>query len=92
MNDTDCRRVQVLRYFGDNVFTKEDCHKTCDNCLSAKNVEKRDVTELAQDVVRLVKDLQNQKGVTMLHAVDVFRGSKNQKVRWEVEAAAVRPG
>jgi superfamily II DNA helicase RecQ len=82
MNDTDCRRVQVLRYFGDNSFTKEDCHKTCDNCLTAKNVEKRDITELAQDAIRLVQSMERDKGVTMLHAVDVFRGSKNQKVRF----------
>ncbi|SCZ90878.1 BZ3500_MvSof-1268-A1-R1_Chr1-3g02341 [Microbotryum saponariae] len=80
MNETDCRRVQVLRYFGDNDFTAEMCHKTCDNCLAARNVEKRDVTEIAQDAIRLVQSIEREKGVTMLYAIDVFRGSKIAKI------------
>ena len=79
MNETDCRRTQVLQYFGEQ-FPKEQCHKTCDNCMSPKNVEQKDVTELATDAVRLVSSIERDKGITMLYAIDVFRGSKLQKV------------
>ena len=80
MNETDCRRTQVLQYFGEQ-FPRDQCHKTCDNCMAPKNVELRDVTGLAKDAMGLVKAIQKDKGVTMLYAIDVFRGSKTQKVR-----------
>jgi len=80
MNETDCRRTQVLQYFGEQ-FPKEQCHKTCDNCMSPKNVEMKDVTELATDAVRLVSSIERDKGITMLYAIDVFRGSKLSKVK-----------
>ncbi|GAA5954091.1 hypothetical protein JCM10213_007118 [Rhodosporidiobolus nylandii] len=79
MNETDCRRTQVLQYFGE-IFPREECHKTCDNCMAPKNVEVRDVTDLAKDATLLVKEIQKDKGVTMLYAIDVFRGSKSQKI------------
>ncbi|TNY22018.1 P-loop containing nucleoside triphosphate hydrolase protein, partial [Rhodotorula diobovata] len=79
MNETDCRRSQVLQYFGEQ-FPREQCHKTCDNCMAPKNVELRDVTGLAKDAMGLVKAIQKDKGVTMLYAIDVFRGSKTQKI------------
>lgn len=80
MNEIDCRRVQVLRYFGDHEFTQEDCHKTCDNCRVGKQLVETDVTELAKDAIRLVESIERDAGVTLLHAVDVFRGSKAAKV------------
>ncbi|GAA6009745.1 hypothetical protein JCM11491_001084 [Sporobolomyces phaffii] len=79
MNETDCRRSQVLGYFGEQ-FPKEQCHKTCDNCMSPKDVEMRDVGELATSAVRLVSAIERDKGVTMLYAIDVFRGSKIAKI------------
>ncbi|GAA5845290.1 hypothetical protein JCM9279_004831 [Rhodotorula babjevae] len=79
MNETDCRRTQVLQYFGEQ-FPRDQCHKTCDNCMAPKNVELRDVTGLAKDAMGLVKAIQKDKGVTMLYAIDVFRGSKTQKI------------
>ncbi|KAM0793054.1 hypothetical protein ACM66B_000541 [Microbotryomycetes sp. NB124-2] len=79
MNDIDCRRVQVLQYFGDTTFTKKDCNRTCDNCCAERNLVKKDVTESAKEAVRLVQDIQGDK-VTLLHVVDVFRGSKVKKI------------
>lgn len=90
MNETDCRRSQVLQYFGEQ-FPREQCHKTCDNCMAPKNVELRDVTGLAKDAMGLVKAIQKDKGVTMLYAIDVFRGSKTQKVRSHTSLASRFP-
>lgn len=79
MNLTDCRRSQVLSYFGEN-FNKDDCHKTCDNCMLLNRVEQKDVSEVAQDAIRLVQSVEQDKGITMLYAIDVFRGSQAAKV------------
>ncbi|GAA5983940.1 hypothetical protein JCM11641_001401 [Rhodosporidiobolus odoratus] len=79
MNEADCRRTQVLQYFGED-FRREECHKTCDNCMSPKNLEMRDVADLGKSVVKLVGEFQQDKGVTMLYAIDVFRGSRSQKI------------
>lgn len=79
MNLSDCRRSQVLSYFGEN-FSKQDCHKTCDNCMLVTKMKQQDVSEIAQDAIRLVQSVERDKGVTMLYAIDVFRGSKNAKV------------
>ncbi|GAA5881646.1 hypothetical protein JCM3774_005707 [Rhodotorula dairenensis] len=79
INENDCRRSQVLQYFGEK-FPREQCHKTCDNCMAPKTSEPRDVAELASEVAKLVRALQAEKGITMLYAIDVFRGSKNQKI------------
>ena len=54
MNTTDCRRKQVLSYFGENDFDENECHKTCDNCLEGVAVQKRDVTDLAKSAISLV--------------------------------------
>lgn len=81
MNNTDCRRSQVLGYFGEQ-FSKDNCHKTCDNCMQVHQFEQRDVSSFAKDAIRLVQSMERDKGVTMLYAVDVFRGSKGAKVRF----------
>lgn len=81
MNRTDCRRRQVLQYFGED-FPAEECHKTCDNCQSPKELEVRDITDLARAAVHIAKGVQgDSKGVTMLHALDIFRGQKPARVR-----------
>ena len=79
LNKTDCRRTQVLNYFGEQ-FNPERCHKTCDNCFAGVGIEKVDVTEEAQAAIRLVK-LVYKQSVTMLHCVDVFKGSGAAKIR-----------
>lgn len=43
-------------------------------------MKQQDVSEIAQDAIRLVQSVERDKGVTMLYAIDVFRGSKNAKV------------
>lgn len=80
LNLTDCRRSQVLQYFGEQ-FPQHKCHKTCDNCLRGEAFEFRDVTDVARSAVNLVQELQHEKGVTVALCVSILRGSKVKKVR-----------
>lgn len=79
LNKTDCRRTQVLNYFGEQ-FDPRKCHKTCDNCFEGVGTEKRDVTEESKNAVCLVKEV-FKDGVTMLHCVDAFKGSGAARIR-----------
>ncbi|PWN54448.1 ATP-dependent DNA helicase [Violaceomyces palustris] len=80
MNDTDCRRVQVLQYFNE-AFTADQCHRTCDNCSTNVGCfQKQDVTDLAVKALKLVIELCSTSQVTLLYCVDVFRGSKIAKI------------
>lgn len=86
MNKNDCRRAQVLQYFGE-IFPPEACHHTCDNCCNTakSKAEIADVTIQAKQAAELVRDLaprsSSKGGFTMLHFVDVFRGSQSRNVR-----------
>ncbi|KAG7882259.1 hypothetical protein KL906_000825 [Ogataea polymorpha] len=79
-NTTDCRRQQVLQYFNE-TFNRKDCHKQCDNCINGENfeVEHRDMTAFAKNVINLVKTL-NGENLTVIQCQDVFRGSKTAKI------------
>jgi bloom syndrome protein len=77
-NKTDCRRVQVLAYFGEK-FTKEECEHTCDNCSSDTVFESVDFSKLAQTAMQVVKQLQKNH-VTLLQCVDVLRGATSKKI------------
>ena len=77
-NKSDCRRVQVLRYFGE-TFRREDCNEACDNCTSKSSFETQDYTDYAIAAIALVKRIEKDK-VTLLHCVDVFRGGKGKKI------------
>ncbi|RWS29129.1 Bloom syndrome protein-like protein [Leptotrombidium deliense] len=86
-NKADCRRVQLLRYFGE-IFDQKDCKaypKTaCDNCSSNEQFEERDVTEDAKLVVQTVSNLIGPSGdrnFSLTHIVDIFKGSENAKVK-----------
>jgi bloom syndrome protein len=80
-NKIDCRRVQVLGYFG-QVFEPKVCQKHCDNCLDSSGSAEEDMTEVAVQAIRLVKDLlSKEKNVTKLHCLDVFRGANTKAIR-----------
>ena len=77
-NKSDCRRVQVLNYFNES-FKREDCNGACDNCNSKSSFETRDFTDFAVAAIALVGRIEFDK-VTLLHCVDVLRGSKSKKI------------
>ena len=78
-NRTDCRRVQVLHYFGES-YSKEECGGTCDNCKSDAVFKTMDFTPQAQAALKIVHNVQSSH-VTLLHCVDILRGVTNAKVR-----------
>ncbi|KAK9450719.1 uncharacterized protein V1518DRAFT_380655 [Limtongia smithiae] len=80
-NKTDCRRLQVLRYFNE-AFDAALCHRNCDNCrlVDASSIEIRDITEITKNIIRVVRELQSST-VTLLYCIDVFRGSKTAKIQ-----------
>lgn len=77
-NRSDCRRVQVLSYFNE-PFKSEDCNGACDNCNSKSSFESKDFSSYAVVAIALVERIEHQN-VTLLHCVDVLRGSKTRKI------------
>ncbi|KAF2717666.1 hypothetical protein K431DRAFT_288372 [Polychaeton citri CBS 116435] len=80
-NRSDCRRVQVLAYFNEK-FNRVECHEQCDNCRTQSSFEKQDFTEMAQHAVKLVKHIASDR-ITLLQAVDMFRGTKAKKEEYK---------
>ncbi|MDD2845869.1 MAG: DNA helicase RecQ [Rhodoferax sp.] len=73
---TDCRRVRLLRYFGEE---SADCHN-CDNCLQPPEVW--DATDAARKLLSTVYRLQQTSGVSFGagHTMDIVRGKRTEKV------------
>ncbi|XP_076443905.1 uncharacterized protein LOC143282199 [Babylonia areolata] len=85
-NLADCRRAQVLHYFGEHHFDRERCNivagAVCDNCGSKEMFKLRDVTEDAKEVVKCVRELCSspRNNYTLLHFVEIFKGSQNSRI------------
>lgn len=74
-NTRDCRRSQLLHYFGEN-FPKGKCVKTCDNCRNAFPHETEDRTRIAKAILEAVM---YYKRLTMIQCTDVLQGKKKDK-------------
>jgi hypothetical protein len=59
-NLSDCRRVQLLQFFGEK-FDKAECGSKCDNCSYGGPVEQKDLTPIAITAVQLVGTLRQRK-------------------------------
>jgi ATP-dependent DNA helicase RecQ len=81
---TECRRIQILRYFGE-VYTSlsgevlSACG-ACDNCLTPR--EEFDATDLTQRFLSCIIRIEQLGGfsVGLHHVVDVLRGVSSEKV------------
>lgn len=84
-NRTDCRRAQVLHYFGENFdrqFCRQNRRFACDNCLAETRWVTTDVTEDAREVARCVQTLNERRvNVTVNQLVDIFKGAANKKTK-----------
>ncbi|ESN94423.1 hypothetical protein HELRODRAFT_68914, partial [Helobdella robusta] len=84
-NKTDCRRSQQMFYFGE-TFDKSKCGvfkgALCDNCSSKEKFQIWDASEAAIEIVKGFKEMKMKSydKYTMIHLIEVFKGSKNSKV------------
>ncbi|KAG9436912.1 Bloom syndrome protein isoform X1 [Apis mellifera carnica] len=86
-NKTDCRRTQQLNYFGE-IFDREQCIAnkvtSCDNCRSKDTITMLDATDDAKQIMKAVRDLNNQTrncNLTLVLLTDIFKGSDIKKIR-----------
>ncbi|KAJ2984378.1 hypothetical protein NUW58_g6092 [Xylaria curta] len=73
-NQSDCRRVEILRYFGE-TFSKAQCKATCDNCRSQDQFEQKDFTMYALAVLEIVR---SEGRVTLAQCTDYLMGKKKK--------------
>jgi ATP-dependent DNA helicase RecQ len=73
---TDCRRVRLLAYFGEE---SQPCGN-CDNCASPPDVW--DGTDAARKLLSTIYRVQQQSGISFGagHIMDILRGKKTEKV------------
>lgn len=71
-NQSDCRRTEVLRYFGED-FSAAQCQKRCDNCKSGLAFEQQDFSECAKSAIQVV---QLQERLTGVQCADILIGKK----------------
>ena len=73
---TDCRRVRLLGYFGEE---STPCGN-CDNCLNPPDVW--DGTDAARKLLSTIYRVQQQSGISFGagHVMDIVRGKKTEKV------------
>ncbi|KPM38976.1 ATP-dependent DNA helicase hus2/rqh1 [Neonectria ditissima] len=71
-NKSDCRRTEVLRYFGED-FTPAQCKKACDNCKAGLTFEQQDFSEYAIAAIRVV---QRQRRLTPNQCAEILLGKR----------------
>ncbi|KAH0501413.1 Bloom syndrome protein-like protein [Microtus ochrogaster] len=93
-NIAECRRIQLLAYFGEKGFNPDFCKKypdvSCDNCCKTKDYKTKDVTDDVKNIVRFVREHSSSPGArtvgpsgrfTLNMLVDIFLGSKSAKIQ-----------
>ncbi|KAI3323613.1 hypothetical protein HD806DRAFT_93794 [Xylariaceae sp. AK1471] len=73
-NQSDCRRVEILRYFGE-TFSKVECNATCDNCKSKDQFEQKDFTKYALAVLEIAR---SEGRVTLAQCTDYLMAKKKK--------------
>ncbi|CAJ2501126.1 Uu.00g039790.m01.CDS01 [Anthostomella pinea] len=73
-NQSDCRRVEILRYFGES-FDRAQCNATCDNCKSKDVFEQKDFTKYAVAALECVR---SQGKLTLVQCTDYLMGKKKK--------------
>ncbi|XP_023278414.1 Bloom syndrome protein isoform X1 [Seriola lalandi dorsalis] len=95
-NMMECRRIQLLAYFGELKFNKSFCKDhpdvSCDNCTKPNQYKMRNVSEDVKKIVRFVQENCEKVGamygktaqqirLTLNMLVDIFTGSKSAKIQ-----------
>ncbi|KAF9052374.1 ATP-dependent DNA helicase [Hymenopellis radicata] len=71
-NDTECRRVQLLQFFGEK-FDPALCRRRCNNCANREILVEQDVTKEAHEAINLVQSLDAQN-LTQDQCRSIFQG------------------
>ncbi|KAF9267711.1 ATP-dependent DNA helicase, partial [Marasmius fiardii PR-910] len=79
LNKSDCRRVQLLQFFNEN-FDDRLCQRRCDNCTKDGPVQEEDLTEEAQEIVRLMQSFGSDH-ISLEHCRAVYKGANTDAVR-----------
>lgn len=74
MNEQDCRRHQLLRYFGEQ-FSKEKCNSTCDNCRKKQEFDIKDMSDISGSVLKFIQTIAD-RNLTLVKSVDLYRKSR----------------
>jgi len=95
-NVTECRRVQLLHYFGEMNFDPSQCRgkpdSTCDTCASSATFVSKDITSEAKAFVDSVNSIVHGgnsnfkkpiKSFTLNHFIDIFKGSGGARISSE---------
>ncbi|XP_060611415.2 recQ-like DNA helicase BLM [Anolis sagrei] len=90
-NVVECRRIQLLAYFGETGFNSKFCKEypdvSCDNCRKVQDYNMKNVTEEVKSIVRFVQEHCGGKGrrnggrYTLNMMIDIFLGTKSAKIQ-----------
>uniref|UniRef100_A0A8C3IM49 RecQ-like DNA helicase BLM n=1 Tax=Chrysemys picta bellii TaxID=8478 RepID=A0A8C3IM49_CHRPI len=92
-NVHECRRIQLLAYFGETGFNLSFCKEhpevTCDNCCRKKDYKSRNVTDEVKSIIRFVQEHCGQMGrrnagsgrYTLNMMIDIFLGTKSARIQ-----------
>ncbi|CAM5087636.1 unnamed protein product [Natator depressus] len=92
-NVHECRRIQLLAYFGETGFNLSFCKEhpevTCDNCCRKKDYKSRNVTNEVKSIIRFVQEHCGQMGrrnagsgrYTLNMMIDIFLGTKSARIQ-----------
>uniref|UniRef100_A0A4W4GFF0 RecQ-like DNA helicase BLM n=1 Tax=Electrophorus electricus TaxID=8005 RepID=A0A4W4GFF0_ELEEL len=95
-NVAECRRIQLLAYFGEHKFNADFCKEhpevICDNCARPHQYKMRNVTEDVERIVHFVQEYcekigsrygrsSQQNRLTLNMLVDIFLGSKSARIQ-----------
>eukprot|EP00477_Mikrocytos_mackini_P000912 GAHX01000979.1.p1 GENE.GAHX01000979.1~~GAHX01000979.1.p1 ORF type:complete len:1088 (-),score=240.76 GAHX01000979.1:113-3376(-) len=79
-NDVDCRRTQILNYFGEN-FSSAKCNKYCDNCNIQGDIVKADYTAEAKSILKILNFVSSKsQRISKVVLTLILRGSRSKPV------------
>ncbi|XP_044308080.1 ATP-dependent DNA helicase Q1 [Varanus komodoensis] len=88
-NMTRCRRVLIAHHF-DEAWDSASCNNMCDNCCQEALVEKMDVTGHCQDLIKILKQVdQMREKFTPLKLIEAWLGKGLSRLGVEVVAPKV---
>ena len=81
LNNTYCRRTQVLSYFSEE-FSGDKCNDKCDNCRDKTPIRLEDVREEAYDLIRCAEEITSSgQTTTRIMFLDMYMGRSTESTR-----------